>query len=48
MNDQVDSLKQHSVFSVGMLNFLGFGRFLCFVENGLQAFRQPCAHAWVL
>ncbi len=33
VDDQVNRLKQHRVLGVGVLDFLGFGRLLCFVQD---------------
>lgn len=40
VDDERDGLKQDGVLGVGVLHLLGLGRFLGFVQNGLQTLHQ--------
>ena len=47
MYDERDGLEQNGVLGVGVLDLLGLGRLLGFVEDGLQALHQPALHGAV-
>lgn len=48
VDDKINGFKENSIFGIGVLNFFGFRRFLCFVQNCLQTFCEACANTWVL
>lgn len=48
VDDEGDGLKQHCVLGVGVLHFLGLGRLLGLVQDGLQALRQASSQSTVL
>lgn len=48
MDDESDGLEQHCVLGIGVLHFLGFGRLLRFVQDGLQALGEASTNRCVL
>lgn len=48
VDDEGDGFKQNSVLCVGVLDLLGLGGLLGFVEDGLQTLRQAAAQRCVL
>lgn len=48
VNDERDSFEQDGVLGVGVLHLLGLGRFLGFVENGLQTLHQAAFNSAIL
>lgn len=48
MNNKRDGFEQDGVLGVGVLDLLGFGRLLRFVQDGFQTFHQPTFNSAIL
>lgn len=48
MDDEGDGLEQNGVLCVGVLDLLGLGWLLGFVEDGLQTLRQTTSQRRIL
>lgn len=48
VDDERDGLKENGVFGVGVLDLLGLGWLLGFVQDGLQALHQPAFDGAIL
>ena len=48
VDDEGDGLKQNRVLCVGVLDLLGLGRLLSFVQDGLQALGEATPQRAVL
>lgn len=48
VDDEGDGFKQNSVLCIGVLDLLGLGWFLGFIEDGLQALDQTTSQRCIL
>lgn len=48
VDDEGDGFKQNGILCVGVLDLLGFGRLLGFVEDGLQTLCQATSQRCIL